>query len=148
MTRSPATLLKLLLASALLLGLWQRAAAQEVDPGDMVRGGLQVIQMIDQNKVGELWDGAAPAAKKRVARADFATQVGKARAPMGAPQQRTWVAINRQVIADADADLAGQYVSVEYETRFANRPNATVRELVSFHLDRDQSWRFSGYVLR
>ncbi|RYF74732.1 MAG: DUF4019 domain-containing protein [Comamonadaceae bacterium] len=142
------TLMKLLLASALVAGLWQRAAAQDVDPGDMVRGGLQVIQMIDQGKVGELWDGAAPATKKRVSRADFAAQVGKARSPLGAPQQRTWVAINRQVVADADADLAGQYVSVEYETRFANRPNATARELVSFHLDRDQSWRVSGYVLR
>jgi hypothetical protein len=145
MTRN---LMKLLLAGAMFVGLWQHAAAQDVDPGDMVRGGLQVIQMIDQNKVGEIWDGAAPAARKRVTRADFGTQVGKARSPLGAAQQRTWVAINRQVVADADPDLAGQYVSVEYETRFANRPNATVRELVSFHLDRDQTWRFSGYVLR
>ena len=130
------TLLKPLLAGALALGLFG------------LLGGMQVLQMIDQAKLGELYDGAAPAARKRVARADFGAQVGKARAPLGAPQQRTWVAINRQVVADADPDLAGQYVSVEYETRFANRPNATVRELVSFHLDRDQTWRFSGYVLR
>lgn len=142
------TLRRSWLACLLLIGLGQSAAAQDVDPNDMMRGGLQVIQMIDQNKVGELWDGAAPAAKKRVARTEFGAQVAKARAPLGAPQQRTWVAINRQAVADADADLAGQYVSVEYETRFASRPNATVRELVSFHLDRDQTWRFSGYVLK
>jgi len=140
-------MMKLLLAASLAgwLGL---AAAQDVEPSDMVRGGLQAIQMIDQAKVGELWDGAAAGARKRAPRADFIGQVTKARSPLGAAQQRTWVAVNRQVVNDADTDLTGQYVSVEYETRFANKPAAMVRELVSFHLDRDGVWRFSGYVLR
>lgn len=137
-----------LLASLLLFGWLQLAAAQDVQPNELVQGGLQAVQMIDQNKIGELWDGATAAARKRVTRAEFASQVGKARAPLGAVQQRTWVVINRQVVADNDADLAGQYVSVEYEARFANKANATVRELVTFHLDSDQVWRFSGYVLR
>lgn len=140
-----------LFAPALLL--WSSftglAAAQDVvEASDMVRGGMQAIQMIDQGKAGELWDGATPAARKRVTRADFTGQIAKSRAPLGAPQQRTWVAVNRQVVADADPDTAGQYVSVEYETRFANKPDAILRELVSFHLDRDRTWRFSGYVLR
>lgn len=133
---------------ATLAGWLGLAAAQDVEPSDMVRGGLQAIQMIDQSKSGDLWDGAAPGARKRAARADFIDQIAKARAPLGAPQQRTWVAVNRQVVNDADADLAGQYVSVEYESRFANKPAAMVRELVSFHFDRDGIWRFSGYVLR
>lgn len=124
------------------------AQAQEVEPSDMVRGGLQVIQMVDQGKLGELWDGAAPGARKRVTRSDFIAQIGTARQPLGAAQQRTWVAINRQVVDNTDPDLAGQYVSVEYETRFANKANGTTRELVSFHLDRDRVWRFIGYVLR
>jgi hypothetical protein len=141
------TMMKLFAAASLWawLGL---AAAQDVEPSDMVRGGLQAIQMVDQAKAGELWDGSAPGARKRVTRADFISQIAKAREPLGAAQQRTWVAVNRQVVNDADADLAGQYVSVEYETRFANKPAAMVRELVSFHLDRDRVWRFSGYVLR
>jgi hypothetical protein len=138
-----------LLSAALLLGGWlQLAAAQEVDPGELVRGGLQAIQMIDQNKTGELWDGATPAARKRVSRDDFVNQVAKARAPLGAAQQRTWVAINRQVVGNGDPELAGQYVSIEYETRFANNSTATVRELVTFQLGSDRVWRFSGYVLR
>lgn len=142
------TMTRLLLAGLLCLGVWQAVLAQDVEPGDMVRGGLQVIALIDQGKVGEVWDGAAPAARKRVARNVFINQVDKARAPLGVPQQRTWIAINRQAINDADTDLAGQYVSIEYETRFSGNATATVRELVSFHLDRDKAWRFSGYVLR
>ncbi|MGJ7545676.1 DUF4019 domain-containing protein [Variovorax sp. LT1R16] len=138
---------KLAVVALCLAGGFGLATAQEVEPSDMVRGGLQAVQMIDQDQVGELWDGAAPAARKRVSRADFIAMVAKARAPLGAPQQRTWVAVNRQVVNDADPELGGQYVSVEYESRFADRP-APVRELLSFHLDSDRIWRFSGYVLR
>jgi hypothetical protein len=139
---------KLLLGAALLAGWMGLASAQDADPTNMVRGGLQVVQMVDQGKVGELWDGAAAIAKKRVARPDFIRQVGVARSPLGAAQQRTWVSVNRQTVTNEDADLAGQYVNVEYETRFANAANRAVREMASFRLDRDGTWRLSGYVLR
>ncbi|GAA4358609.1 hypothetical protein GCM10023165_53720 [Variovorax defluvii] len=139
---------RFLSAALLLIGWLPFSFAQDADPSELMRGGLQAIQMIDQNKTGELWDGATAAARKRVARADFVNQVAKARAPLGASQQRTWVAINRQVVGEGDPDLAGQYVSIEYETRFANKANATVRELVTFQLGDDRVWRFSGYVLR
>jgi hypothetical protein len=139
---------KLLLGAALLAGWMGLASAQGADPTNMVQGGLQVVQMVDQGKVGELWDGAAPIAKKRVARADFVRQVGEARSPLGAPQQRTWVSIHRQTLTNEDADLAGQYVNVEYETRFAKAPDRAVREMTSFRLDRDGTWRLSGYILR
>ena len=144
------TTIKCLLGLALLAGALGNAAAQDVEPSDMVRGGLQVIQLVDQARIGDLWDGATPAAKKRVSRADFMAQISKVRGPLGAPLQRTWVAINRQVVADNDPELAGQYVSVEYETRFTNTAasRASMRELVSFHMDSDKVWRFSGYVLR
>lgn len=141
-------IIRLLFAAMLLWSWLGTATAQEVEASDMVRGGMQAIQMIDQGRAGELWDGATPAARKRVPRTDFTGQIARSRAPLGAPQMRTWVAVNRQVVAEADGDTAGQYVSVEYETRFANKPDGTLRELVSFHLDRDRTWRFSGYVLR
>jgi len=113
-----------------------------------VQGGMQAIRMIDQGRIGELWDGATAATRKRIARTEFAAKVSSSRSPLGAPLQRTWVAVNRRAVADPDAETAGQYVSIEYETRFSNKPDGTLRELVSFHLDRDRIWRFSGYVLR
>ena len=137
-----------LIAAMLCSLLASAAAAQDVEASDMVRGGIQAIQMIDQGKAEELWEGATPATRKRVARTDFLSRVSRSRSPLGAPVQRTWVAVNRQAVADPDADTAGQYVSIEYETRFSNKPDGTLRELVSFHLDRDRVWRFSGYVLR
>lgn len=141
-------MIRLMFGATLLWSLFGPAAAQDVEASDMVRGGMQAIQMIDQGKAGELWDGATVAARKRETRADFLSQTTKSRAALGAPQMRTWVTVNRQVATNPDGDLAGQYVSIEYETRFANKPEGTVRELVSFHLDSDRTWRFSGYVLR
>jgi len=137
-------------AFGLLLSLLAGAAhaQQDIDATAMIRGGLQVIQLVDSGNTGELWDGAAAGAKKRVTRPDFIQQVTQARTPLGAPQMRTWVAVNRQVVANEDPALAGQYLSIEYETRFANRAGGTARELVSFHLDSDGTWRFSGYVIR
>ena len=125
------------------------AAAQDAEPSDMVRGGLQVVQLVDQGKAGELWDGASPAMHKRVTRDEFSAQAARSRMPLGAPQQqRTWVQINRQVLNSPDADTAGQYISVEYEARFSGKPEGTAHELVSFRLDPDGVWRFSGYVVR
>ncbi|MEJ1127961.1 DUF4019 domain-containing protein [Variovorax sp. CCNWLW225] len=140
---------RLLLTAAVLWSLLVgAAAAQDVEASDMVQGGMQAIQMIDQGKAEELWSGATQATRKRVTRTDFVAKLSKSRSPLGAPLQRTWVAVNRQAVADPDTDTAGQYVSIEYETRFSNKPDGTVRELVSFHLDRDRIWRFSSYVLR
>jgi len=141
-------LTRLLLAAVLCWGVFGTAAAQDVEASDMVQGGMRAVQMIDQGKTEELWDGATSATRKRIARTDFAAKVSSSRSPLGAPLQRTWVALNRQAVADPDSETAGQYVSIEYETRFSNKPDGTLRELVSFHLDRDRIWRFSGYVLR
>lgn len=132
---------------ALGLGLTAAATAQDVDATQMIRGSMQVVQMIDQGRTGELWDGASAGARKRVAREEFVRQVAQARAPLGAPQARTWVSVNRQAAGGDDPDLAGQYVSIEYETRFAGREQ-NARELTTFHLGRDGTWRFSGYVIR
>lgn len=126
----------------------QAGAQQDPNPADMLGGAGQVLQLIDQSRLAEVWSGAAPGARKRVSAKDFETQVARARAPLGAAQRRSWVLISRQLMNDPDAELSGQYLSVEFETLFAARASAPVRELVSFQLGRDGVWRFSGYSIR
>lgn len=41
----------------------------------------------------------------------------------------------------------GLYVNVSFPTRFA-KAQQPVRELVSFRLDEDKTWRLAGYSLR
>ena len=136
-----------MLALALLGSVAQRARAQDANPSEMLRGAQQVVQMVGEGRTGELWDGAATATKNRVPRAEFITTLAHTRGGLGAARQRVWVAITRVTLDDADPVLAGQYLGVEFETRFAGA-DASRRELASFHRERDGTWRFSGYVLR
>lgn len=145
MKRFPLTSVGAAALVALKLG---SASAQDIEPSDMVRGGLQAMQLIDQNRTGELWTNASAGAKTQVSAASFSADVGKARAALGAPRERVWTNVSRLTMKNPDPAIAGTYVNVEYQTRFTNRPDATVQEMVSFHLDRDGVWRFSGYVLR
>lgn len=139
---------RLCLAASLLFVLAGVARAQDVDATAMIRGGLEVLRMIDAGNTGELWDGAAPGARKRVTRDEFVRQVTQARTPLGAPQQRAWLAISRQAVTNEDPELAGQYIAIVYETRFAKRTDSVAREQLSFHLGQDGTWRLSGYVVR
>jgi hypothetical protein len=114
---------------------------------EMSAAAAQVIQWVDQGKAADLWDGASPVAKAIVARQDFVTQIAADRKRLGAPAERKQVAVTRAAYAAGGAVPAGNYINVVFATRFANATEP-VRELVSFHLDDDKTWRVSGYSLR
>ena len=113
----------------------------------MSGAAAQVIQLVDQGKMAELWDGASPVAKAVVTRQDFVTQVSADRTRLGAPAERKQVAVTRAAYAAGGQVPAGNYINVVFATRFANVAEP-VRELVSFHLDEDKTWRVSGYSVR
>lgn len=114
---------------------------------EMSGAAAQVIQLVDQGKMAELWDGASPVAKAVVTRQDFVTQVSADRTRLGAPTERKQVAVTRAAYAAGGQVPAGNYINVVFATRFANVAEP-VRELVSFHLDDDKTWRVSGYSVR
>lgn len=114
---------------------------------EMSGAAAQVIQLVDQGKAAEIWDGASPVAKAVVARQDFITQIGADRKQLGVPTERKQMAVTRAAYAAGGAVPAGNYINVVFATRFANAAEP-VRELVSFHLDDDKTWRVSGYSVR
>ena len=113
----------------------------------MTKAAAQVVQMVDQNKTAEVWAGASPVAKAATNQAEFVKQVSLDRQKVGVVAERKQVAVTRAVYPAGAEVPAGNYVNVVYATKFANSPQP-VRELVSFHLDSDQTWRVSGYSLR
>ena len=114
---------------------------------EMGKAAAQVIQLVDQNKIGEVWDGASGVAKSRVSRDSFIQQIASDRQKLGAVASRKQIAITRAAF-DAKSEVpAGNYINAIFATKFANSPNE-VRELVSFRLDDDKIWRVSGYSLR
>lgn len=112
----------------------------------MVQAALQVTQLIDQNKIGDVWDGASDVAKKIVSRDAFVKQISADRKTLGAVQTRTARAVSRTQ-SKGGSTPAGLYINVVFATQFGNT-RQLVRELVSFHLDADRTWRVSGYTVR
>jgi len=161
-------ILRLSLSTALLVALATTAHAQQpaTQPGtavqqltpeqqaqvarqdaEMSAAASQVMQMIDGNRAGEVWDGASQAMKSAVTRDDFVRQLSADRSRLGAPTAREQPVVSRSQFRAGEAVPEGIYINVASPTRFANQPEA-VRELVSFRLDEDRTWRVSGYSVR
>lgn len=114
---------------------------------EISKAAASVVQLVDTGKTGEVWDGASAVAKGAVKRDDFVGQIGADRQKLGAPSERKQMAVTRAAYAAGGQVPAGNYLNVVYATKFANAAEP-VRELVSFHLDEDNTWRVSGYSVR
>jgi hypothetical protein len=121
-------------------------SAQQVQQNlQMVQAATEVTRLIDQQKMGEVWDGASTVAKQVEPRDTFTKRTGADRQALGN-------LISRQVAtlyykqSDGKEIPVGLYANVAFASRFPNAKQA-VRELVSFHLDNDHVWRVSGYTL-
>ena len=123
------------------------ASAQDLDPSALVKAAQATIQKIDEGSPAGVWQDMSSVVKQRVTRKDFTEATLRARQPLGTPGARYWVAISRQRLAAATESVpAGMYSTVQFETQFQG--NKAVRELVSFRLDEDKTWRTSGYTVR
>ncbi|AKU50382.1 DUF4019 domain-containing protein [Xanthomonas arboricola pv. juglandis] len=114
---------------------------------EMTQAALRVAQMVDANQVASLWDGASSVAKTAVKRDVFVSQIGAERARLGAVVGRGQGSVTRVKYAAGAQVPEGLYVNVSFPTRFA-KAQQPVRELVSFRLDEDKTWRLAGYSLR
>lgn len=114
---------------------------------EMGAAALQVMQMIDGNRAGEVWDGASTTMKSAVTRDEFVQQLNIDRNRLGAPTKRDQPVVSRSQFRAGEAVPEGIYINVASPTTFASQPQA-VRELVSFRLDEDRTWRVSGYSVR
>lgn len=124
----------------------QRAALAKQD-ADMSQAALQVMQLVDANRIGEVWDGASAAMKRLVTRDDFIKQITIDRNRLGAVSTRAAPEVTRSMFEAGQQVPQGLYINVRTATKFANQQQP-VRELVSFRLDEDKVWRVSGYSLR
>ncbi|MCF5965203.1 DUF4019 domain-containing protein, partial [Xanthomonas perforans] len=85
--------------------------------------------------------------KTAVKRDAFVSQIGTERARLGAVVGRGQGSVTRVKYGPGAQVPEGLYVNVSFPTRFA-KAQQPVRELVSFRLDEDKTWRLAGYSLR
>jgi len=120
--------------------------AQDIAPAELASAGAGVLKLIDESRFGEVWNAASPVTQQSVPKDKFNAEVARLRQPLGAPAQRVWIQLSRQQVSAGAGSMAGQYLSIEFETRFAS--GQVKHELVSFRLDDDKLWRVAGYVVR
>lgn len=134
------------LQTAPSLSLEQKTQLARQDQ-QMTEAATAIAQMIDQDKVDEVWDGASSVAKHVTNRDSFVKQLIHDRKILGTVTLRTVSGVTHTQ-SDGKSNLpAGLYISVRFSTQFSATKQA-VRELVSFYLDTDQIWRLAGYSVR
>ena len=124
----------------------QRAQLAKQD-AEMSQAALRVMQLVDANRAGEVWDGSSAVMKQAVPKDAFVRQITTDRARLGAVSGRASPVVTRTQGRAGTPVPAGLYINVQSSTKFAAQQQP-IRELVSFRLDDDKVWRVSGYTLR
>jgi ketosteroid isomerase-like protein len=148
MHRIPKGLLAGWLLAAATLGA---AAADKALPGqsadELLQSARDTLRQLDEDRFGPLWDNASRVLKSRVPRAAFIDTTRKARQTLGSVKQRDWQSMTRRTTT-SDGSLqdlpAGTYANVEYTTLLADGKAGS--EKLSFSLEDDKRWHFTGYV--
>lgn len=123
----------------------QRALIAKQDQ-QVTKAAQQIALLVDQGKIGQVWDNASSVAKQASPRAAFVKQIHADRTQLGTVDARQPEGVTR-IQSNGKKFPPGMYLSVTFASKFKNAPKA-VRELISFHLDSDKVWRLAGYTLR
>ncbi|PTN38241.1 DUF4019 domain-containing protein [Desulfonatronum sp. SC1] len=134
-----------LLAIALYLFLAGTAYAQ--DPNAVSKAeasAVQWLKLMDSADYSATWDQAAGLFKAAVPKADWESAIRGVRAPLGEVMSRK--VKSAQFTRSLPGAPDGEYVVIQFETRFANKAAAV--ETVTPMKDEDGYWRVSGYYIK
>lgn len=118
--------------------------ANEKQAERMATAALQVLSLIDQGKGNEVWVGLSPVIKPLVTQSSFVQRIANDQSTFGNAGKRNLLSAYR---SDANGQTnipQGIYYNVAFLTQFSKGQG---RELISFRLDNDQTWRVAGYSL-
>jgi len=102
------------------------------------------LTMVDQGKYEASWKEAAQYFKNAVTQDQWRQSLQAARRPLGALISRK--VKSRAYMTSLPGAPDGEYVVIQFETSFANKKSAI--ETVTPMLDKDGSWRVSGYYIK
>ncbi|MCX7635816.1 MAG: DUF4019 domain-containing protein [Syntrophales bacterium] len=102
------------------------------------------LTLVDDAKYDSSWQEAAVLFKNTVAQEQWLQILRATRAPLGRPISRKLASTLYQTALPGAPD--GEYVIIQFKTVFENKKSST--ETVTPMLERDGSWRVSGYYIR
>jgi len=102
------------------------------------------LALTDSGKYGASWDTAAAMFRGAVTKENWEKALGTVRAPLGAVRSRKLKSAT--FTHELPAAPKGDYVVIQYDTGFENKPGAV--ETITPMLEKDGSWKVSGYFIR
>jgi hypothetical protein len=102
------------------------------------------LKLVDEQAYGRSWDEAAEYFKKALTKDQWQNSLQTVRQPLGKAFSREIKSTTYTTQAPGAPD--GRYVIIQFETSFENKKFAT--ETVTPMLDKDGSWRVSGYYIK
>lgn len=132
------------LAAVAALLAWTVASAQEeVDIRPASAAAESWLELVEAGRYGESWEQASVTFKDAITRVKWETTVQQARGLVGNLVKRK-LRTARHVHNLPNAP-EGEYVVIQNEARFENRPLAS--ETVTLMKQADGSWRVAGYFI-
>ena len=102
------------------------------------------LTLTDTAKYAQSWEAVASLFKTSIAKADWEKAVMGVRSPLGAVNSRKSKSATFTHTLPGAPD--GEYVVIQFDTQFENKTSAV--ETVTPMLDKDGTWRVSGYFIR
>ena len=102
------------------------------------------LALVDEGKYGESWETAALYFQNAIPKEQWEQMLIAVRAPLGGLESRE--PINRAYTQSLTGAPDGEYVVIQFKSAFKNKKSGI--ETVTPMLDRDGSWRVSGYYIK
>jgi hypothetical protein len=139
------TIRRYALCFAILLACpFARAADEEIDVKSAMTVAEAWLAGVDAGRYGASWDEAAKLFQDALDRTRWEVTIERVRGPLGvAVARKLRTATYSRTLPNAPA---GEYIVIQYDTRFENRPLST--EIVTPMREPDGTWKVSGYIIR
>jgi hypothetical protein len=134
-----------LLLLVLAIPAFSAAPQSQPKPEDLAKQAAGAwLALVDAGKYADSYRDAAESFKQRVSKGQWESTAKAVRAPLGRLQSRKLKSITYKTSLPGAPD--GQYVILQYDSLFEHKQSAV--ETVTPMLDKDGTWRVSGYFIK
>lgn len=102
------------------------------------------VKLLDARRYSQAYREGSPLLHNSATTSEFILQITRLRKLMGAVISRKFN--GSKYFSELPATPDGDYVIIRFNTRFTNKAHAV--ELITPHLEKDGTWKISGYVLQ
>jgi hypothetical protein len=120
------------------------SVASEENVGKALEAANQWLALIDGQKYGESWETAAVYFKNAIGKEEWKQKLAAVREPLGKLVSRSLKSKTYTTSLPGAPD--GEYVVIQFKTSFENKASGI--ETVTPMLDKDGTWKVSGYYIK